>query len=126
MGDLSRKCVFETATPELAGERRNELPLPDIAALRLRMNLRQADFARCFGFPLTTLRHWEQGTRKPAGAALVLLHVISRHPRAVLTTVRRVGIASPARLAHEMWRPAIEAPHRRKRSRAARRGGARR
>jgi putative transcriptional regulator len=103
-----------------------DLPLPDIAAIRLRMNFTQSDFASCFGFPLATLRHWEQGTRKPGGAALVLLNIIARHPRVVLTTVARHRTLMRAR--HAAERP--EASMNRavtpaKRRRAARRNGQR-
>lgn len=53
-------------------------------AVRQRAKLSKAQFARCFGIPVETLRHWERGDRKPRGAALVLLHVIARDPRAVI------------------------------------------
>lgn len=100
------------------------MPLPDVAAIRLRMNFTQADFASCFGFPLATLRHWEQGTREPAGAALVLLNVIARHPRVVLTTVARYRNLLRGQLSEEARRAAVAAsgPFPTKRRRAARRG----
>jgi putative transcriptional regulator len=60
----------------------------DVAHLRKRMGMTQAQFARRFGFPVATLRHWEHGDRKPAGAALVLLNVIDRNPRAVLDALK--------------------------------------
>ena len=60
----------------------------DVAQLRGRMNLTQEQFASRFGFPVATLRHWERGDRKPRGAALVLLNVIKRRPRAVLESLR--------------------------------------
>ena len=56
----------------------------DVRAVRQRAKLSKAQFARCFGIPVETLRHWERGDRKPRGAALVLLHVIARDPRAVI------------------------------------------
>src|SRR5689334_10975869 len=61
----------------------------EVRALRKRMRLTQREFASRFGFPVTTLRHWERGTRKPAGTALVLLHVIRDNPRAVWQAVRK-------------------------------------
>ena len=64
-------------------------PLPvNVVALRQRLNLTQVQFARRFGFPVGTLRHWENGTRRPRGAALVLLHVIRRDPGAVMRALR--------------------------------------
>jgi putative transcriptional regulator len=115
-GEISETTLFKAPRPEFEGRGRNDfleaaegarraaarvlrLPLPDIAALRLRMNFTQSDFARCFGFPLATLRHWEQGTRSPVGASLVLLNIIARHPRVVLTTVARHRMVTRARQA---------------------------
>lgn len=60
----------------------------DVRALRLRLGMTQNLFAARFGFPLATLRHWEYGQRKPAGASLTLLNVIARNPRAVLQALR--------------------------------------
>ena len=53
-------------------------------AIRAKTKMTKAQFARCFGIPVETLRHWERGDRTPRGAALVLLHVIERDPRAVI------------------------------------------
>jgi len=52
----------------------------DVAAIRKRLRLSQTRFAHRFGFPVATLRHWEQGTRRPRGCALALLHVIDSNP----------------------------------------------
>src|SRR5262249_10037273 len=59
-------------------------PEIDVRAIRAKAKMTKAQFARCFGIPVETLRHWERGDRKPRGAALVLLHVIERDPRAVI------------------------------------------
>lgn len=61
----------------------------DVAALRKRTHMTQASFAARFGFPVATLRHWEQGTRKPRGAALVLLNVIQHNPVLVLRALEK-------------------------------------
>ena len=61
----------------------------DVAALRKRTHMTQAGFAARFGFPVATLRHWEQGTRKPRGAALVLLNVIQHNPVLVLRALEK-------------------------------------
>jgi putative transcriptional regulator len=47
------------------------------------MGLSQGDFARQFGFSVDTVQNWEQGHRKPAGSARVLLTIIQREPKAV-------------------------------------------
>jgi transcriptional regulator with XRE-family HTH domain len=71
----------------------------DVRAIRERMNLTQRQFAGRFGFPVATLRHWERGNRKPAGTALVLLHVIHDNPRAVLTAIRKARAGHAATFA---------------------------
>src|SRR5687768_5204654 len=59
---------------------RHELVDVDVAAIRKGLGLSQARFAHRFGFPVATLRHWEQGIRRPRGCALALLHVIAYNP----------------------------------------------
>jgi len=56
----------------------------DVSATRRRLGLSQARFARLLGISVRTLHHWEQGRRKPSGAARVLLRVAARHPEVVL------------------------------------------
>jgi putative transcriptional regulator len=60
----------------------------DVAALRNRLGLTQAQFAARFGFSVTALRHWERGDRSPHGSALVLLNVIDKNPEAVLQALQ--------------------------------------
>lgn len=56
----------------------------NIAATRARLKLSQNQFAELLGISVKTLHNWEQGRRKPTGAARVLLRVASRHPEAIL------------------------------------------
>ena len=39
-----------------------------VAAIRAKLKLSQAQFARAFGISLDTLQNWEQGRRQPTGA----------------------------------------------------------
>jgi putative transcriptional regulator len=55
----------------------------DVAAIRKRFGLSQADFAVRFGFKLDAVQNWEQGRRHPEGAARAFLRVIEREPAAV-------------------------------------------
>ncbi len=55
----------------------------DIAALRAFVGLTQAEFARAIEISVHTLRNWEQGRRKPEGAAIALLRIAARHPRII-------------------------------------------
>ena len=82
MDQSSGKHDFEGDALDLANPR-------ELRALRKRMRLTQCQFAWWFGFPIATLRHWEQGTRTPTGSALVLLNVIREYPRLVLLAVRK-------------------------------------
>ena len=57
-----------------------EVPEPDVAAIRARAGLSQAEFARSIGVAVGTLRGWEQGRRRPDGPARVLLALIEKRP----------------------------------------------
>lgn len=59
------------------------VPAVDVRAARRKLGLTQNDFARRFGVSVATVRNWEQGRRRPEGAARVLLAVIDREPEAV-------------------------------------------
>ncbi len=56
----------------------------DVARVRNRLGLSQNKFARLLGISENTLQNWEQGRRKPAGPAKVLLKVAARHPQVLL------------------------------------------
>ncbi len=60
---------------------------PDVPAIRRHLGLTQQRFAALLGISVATLRNWEQGRRKPEGAARVLLTVAAKNPRAVLDAV---------------------------------------
>lgn len=60
----------------------------DVTRLRTRLGLSQHSFASLLGISENTLQNWEQGRRRPAGAAKVLLKVAAKHPKALLETVR--------------------------------------
>lgn len=48
----------------------------------------QEGFAELLSVPTSTLRNWEQGRREPDAPATKLISVISRHPDALLDSVR--------------------------------------
>lgn len=76
----------------LRGKRRPsrvfEFTEPDVRKIREQYGLTQDKFARLIGISVATLRNWEQGRRRPEGAARVLLHVAEKHPEAVLDVVK--------------------------------------
>lgn len=60
----------------------------NVAEIRKKIGLSQPQFAKVFHISLGTLRHWEQGDRKPRGPALILLHIIAKHPETVLDVLK--------------------------------------
>lgn len=62
--------------------------MPDVAVLRRRLKLSQAEFATRFGFSVATVRNWEQGRVLADGPARVLLAVIANEPQAVIRALR--------------------------------------
>jgi len=60
----------------------------DIKTARKRVRLSRKAFARTFGLSPATLRKWENGERRPTGAARILLTIISREPEAALRAIR--------------------------------------
>ena len=68
---------------EATGVRVREVARVDVASIRARMGMSQAQFAELFGFSRGTLQGWEQGRREPDGAAKVLLRVIEREPEEI-------------------------------------------
>lgn len=57
--------------------------VPNIKALRRRLNLTQEQFARRFQLSLGAVCDWEQGTYQPDHAARALLRVIAFNPALV-------------------------------------------
>jgi putative transcriptional regulator len=55
----------------------------DVKAIRRKLGMTQAEFAAAFGFGLDAVQNWEQGRRRPEGAARAFLKVIDREPDAV-------------------------------------------
>lgn len=51
-----------------------------IALARNRIGLSQSEFAKMLGVPLRTLQEWEQGRRKPSGAAKSLITIAIKKP----------------------------------------------
>ena len=56
----------------------------DVVRVRNKLGLPQVKFARLLGISEDTLQNWEQGRRKPAGPAKVLLKIAAKHPKIVL------------------------------------------
>lgn len=55
----------------------------EVAKARLKTGLSQLQFARALRISPRTLQEWEQGRRKPSGAALALIQIAFRHPEVI-------------------------------------------
>jgi putative transcriptional regulator len=71
-----------------------EVGAHEIRAVRKRSGMTQEQFAATFGIGLGTLQKWEQGERRPSGAAKSLLKVMQADLPAV---VKALAVAPPRR-----------------------------
>jgi putative transcriptional regulator len=55
----------------------------DVKAIRKRVKMSQAEFARTYGISKRALQEWEQGGRQPDSAARAYLTVIAKEPAVV-------------------------------------------
>ncbi len=55
--------------------------------VRSRLGFSQAEFAKRIDVSLDTIRNWEQGKRRPTGAAKALLRVLDKAPEAALAAL---------------------------------------
>lgn len=67
-----------------------ELPSVDVAGVRQKTGLSQAEFAKSIGVAKGTLLNWEHGRRHPMGPAQVLLALIAKKPSVVQDLLRSV------------------------------------
>ena len=79
----TKKLTLRTSTVVLPS-RMNSIKRREIVAIRKQLNVSQPVFAALLNVPLSTARSWEQGTRKPSGAALRLLDLARRRPNILL------------------------------------------
>jgi len=60
--------------------RSQRVEISPVADARLKTGMTQAAFANIMGVSKRTLQEWEQGRRKPSGAAHTLLKIASTRP----------------------------------------------
>jgi putative transcriptional regulator len=88
-GELTlRTTVFPDRPPEISPE--------ELTALRIKIEMSQAVFARVLSVSPRTVQSWEQGSRKPSLASRRLIQVIHENPALVLEAV---GMHVPPKLA---------------------------
>jgi putative transcriptional regulator len=62
------------------GGRRFAVSIPSVVEARQNIGMSQAEFAVLLGVSVRTLQEWEQGRRKPSGAAASLLILAQKRP----------------------------------------------
>lgn len=71
--DITMKEFEKLCLPEV-----KEFTPEEIKKLRKRIKLSQPVFAKYINTATSTVKQWEQGTRKPNGVALKLLNIIQK------------------------------------------------
>jgi len=56
--------------------------------VRKRLGLSQTEFSHQIDVSLDTIRNWEQGKRRPTGAAKTLLKILDKAPEAALAALK--------------------------------------
>ena len=61
----------------------HRIALSDVTQARAKSDLSQSQFAQVLGVSVRTLQEWEQGRRKPSGAAQALLTIAAKRPEVI-------------------------------------------
>ncbi len=85
---LEQALAYAKGEADLRRYRVHVPPDVDVKKIRTKLGMTQAEFAARFGFSVNTLRHWEQGKRRPEGATRAYLLVIDRAPKTVEKALR--------------------------------------
>jgi putative transcriptional regulator len=80
--------ALDHAKGKRTGARTHKMRVPDVRALRERLDMSQQEFARAYRIPLPTLKGWEQGRRQPDATAAAFLSVIARLPKETLSALK--------------------------------------
>ena len=75
----------------------------EISELRRRLGYSQKTFAELLGVSLSSVRHWEQGKRKPDGASARLLSIADKHPEILCHYYAVVYVAQPLARGAFFW-----------------------
>lgn len=65
---------------QAGGGRRFTVSIPSVVEARQNIGMSQTEFAALLGVSVRTLQEWEQGRRKPSGAAAFLLILAQKRP----------------------------------------------
>jgi len=89
-GRVDKRHLDTTSEQDIAQQQRidNDEALQDAARfarrVRKRLGLTQLEFSERIDVSLDTIRNWEQGKRRPTGAAKALLKVLDKAPETAL------------------------------------------
>ena len=89
-GRVDYSALDGVTEADLASQKREDdaEAMQDVARfarrVRRRLGLTQVEFARRIDVPHETIRNWEQGKRRPTGAAKTLLRVLDKTPETAL------------------------------------------
>jgi putative transcriptional regulator len=97
-GEITLRTTRLLVPPPPAGRR-------DITRLRKHLKMSQGAFARAMNVSPKTIQSWEQGLRRPSGAALRLIEMIAKGPDSVRTLVSPEFYRRPTRVAKASRRP---------------------
>lgn len=84
-GEELGKMLLQSVREMKAGKaaRTTDVTPNPVALARHRTGLSQAQFAKALHISARTLQEWEQGRRKPTGAAEALIQIAARHPEVI-------------------------------------------
>lgn len=71
---------LEQSINEMLAGQGKAVEISPVVTVRMQSGLSQSLFAKLLGVSVRTLQEWEQGRRKPSGAAQTLLTIAQRHP----------------------------------------------
>ena len=81
LGNKLLQLVLEMKAGKAA--RATQIAPNEVASARLKTGLSQIQFAQALQISARTLQEWEQGRRKPSGAAKALIQIPFRHPEVI-------------------------------------------
>lgn len=61
----------------------HRISVSEVTQARAKSGLSQSQFAKLLGVSMRTLQEWEQGRRKPSGAAQALLTIAAKRPEII-------------------------------------------
>jgi putative transcriptional regulator len=90
--ELGNKLLQAVKEMQAGTKARKTLIEPnEVAKARIKTGLSQKQFATALQISPRTLQEWEQGRRKPSGAAKTLIHIAFRYPEIIQEELRANG-----------------------------------